>query len=227
MIATWPAPLENGKQAEELLLAFDQDRERRVLILPAWFDEANKLRRFTVETMRALDAAGIDSFLPDLPGCNDSLVPLENQTIAGWRTLAVAAAQYVKATHVLTIRAGALIAPKDLPGWDYAAQTGPKQLRGMIRARTIAAREAGREETSERLLEIGRQEGLILAGWHIGPAMLAELETDAPAENPVRVAIAQKRLGGGGLWLRAEPDEDAGQAAALAAIIASDEDRAS
>ena len=47
------------------------------------FDEANKLRHFTIELMRRLDTAGIDTFLPDLPGCNESLAPLEAQT--GWQ----------------------------------------------------------------------------------------------------------------------------------------------
>ena len=69
MISTWQATLPDGTTSEELLLAFDQGRERRVLILPAWFDEANKMRRFTVQAMRALDEAGVDAFLPDLPGC--------------------------------------------------------------------------------------------------------------------------------------------------------------
>ena len=63
-----------------------------MLILPALFDEANKLRHFTVEVMRRLDAAGIDSFLPDLPGCNESRAPLETQTLTGWREAAEAAA---------------------------------------------------------------------------------------------------------------------------------------
>ncbi|MEL7218652.1 MAG: hypothetical protein AAGK01_09510, partial [Pseudomonadota bacterium] len=85
MISTWNAPLSDGKDSEELLLAFDENRPVRVLILPAWFDEANKLRRFTVEVMRRLDGSGIDSFLPDLPGCNESLAQLSEQTIASWR----------------------------------------------------------------------------------------------------------------------------------------------
>ena len=61
-------------------------------MLPAWFDEGNKLRHFTVEVMRRLDGAGIDSFLPDLPGCNESLAPLEQQTLESWRTEAAEAA---------------------------------------------------------------------------------------------------------------------------------------
>ncbi len=220
MIASWQAPLSSGKSSEELLVSYDEGRERRVLILPALFDEANKLRRLTVQVMRQLDLSGVDSFLPDMPGVNESLAPLSSQTLMGWRSQVNAAAKNVSATHFLSIRAGALMAPSDLPGWHYAPQTGAKVLRAMIRARTIAAREDGREESSEQLLETGRRDGLTLAGWTIGGEMFRELETAEPIAAGAAATIAQKELGGAGLWLRAEPDEDDAQAAALANIVA-------
>jgi hypothetical protein len=221
VIFTWNIPANGGATSgEEMLLAFDRDRAVRLLICPAWFDEANKLRRFTVEVMRGLDAAGIDSFLPDLPGCNESLAPLSAQTLEGWRSAMAAAAQALGATHVLAIRAGALVAPANLPGWHYAAQNGPKLLRGMLRARTIAVREAGISETSEALLASGRNEGLTLGGWHLGAAMIRTLETAEPALGPTQQVIAQTDLDGPGLWLRAEPDDDAEQVGRLASLIA-------
>ncbi|WP_086617215.1 hypothetical protein [Erythrobacter tepidarius] len=220
MIAAWSVAGADGAVGEELLLAFDRARPVRVLVCPAWFDEANKLRRFTVEVMRRLDKAGIDSFLPDLPGCNDSLAKLETQTLGGWREGMSAAAHVFGATHVLAIRAGALLAPAHLPGWHYAPQSGPKTLRGMIRARTIAAREAGREETAEALMALGRSKGLVLGGWPLGAAMIRELERAEPELAEGQSVIAQSALGGPGLWLRAEPDEDPRQSDALAAIIA-------
>lgn len=220
MISTWNIARPDGTPGEELLVAFDRGRAVRVLVCPAWFDEANKLRRFTVETMRRLDSAGIDSFLPDLPGCNDSLAPLAQQTLAGWQAAINGAALAFRATHVLAIRAGALLAPARLPGWHYAAQSGPRTLRGMIRARTIAAREAGREEKAEALMALGRSEGLVLGGWPLGAGMIRELEAAEPALGEGQSDIAQAMLGGPGLWLRAEPDEAPEQSAALAAIIA-------
>lgn len=221
MITTWLPPLRDGAApAEELLASFDRGRAARVLVCPAWFDEANKLRRFTIEVMRRLDAAGIDSLLPDLPGCNESLAPLKTQTLAGWSSATMAAADALGATHVLAIRAGALVAPPGLPGWHYAPQSGPKLLRGMIRARIIAAREAGLAETSEGLMAAGRSEGLVLGGWHIGAEMFQALELAEPVLAAGQDVIAQGTLGGSGLWLRAEPDEDAAQADRLAAIIA-------
>lgn len=200
-------------------MAFDRGRAARVLVLPAWFDEANKLRRFTVEVMRRLDRAGIDCVLPDLPGCNESLAPLADQTLESWRDYAEAAVNALGATHVLTIRAGALIAPPGLPGWHYAAQSGEKLLRGMLRAQIITAREAGISETSETLMALGRAEGLVLGGWHLGATMLRALETAAPVLAVGQQAIAQADVGGPGLWLRAEPDDDSAQADALAAVI--------
>ncbi|MFN3988896.1 MAG: hypothetical protein ACK4IS_01420 [Erythrobacter sp.] len=220
MFASWHAPLPQGGTAEELLVSFDRARPRRVLILPGWLDEANKLRRFTLQVMRHLDSAGIDSFLPDLPGCNESLVPLESQTLAGWRAGVVAAAAAVGATEVLAIRAGALLVPQGLAGWRYAALTGPRLLRGLLRARTIAAREAGVAETAEGLMAQGREQGLMLGGWMLGPAMLRALESAELAPDPGLQDISAADLGGAGLWLRAEPGEDAGQAERLAAIIA-------
>lgn len=213
----WPCPAPGGGTREEMALAFDRGRPRRLLVLPAWFDEANKLRRQTVEVMRRLDRAGIDSVLPDLPGCNESEAPLPEQTLSSWREAAAAAAAHFAATHLLTVRAGALLAPPGLPGWRYAPIGGRQVLRGMLRARTIAAKEAGRIERTEELQAIGRSEGIELAGWHLGPALFAALEAEEPATDLAE--IEQAALGGPALWLRAEPDEDHHQADALAAIV--------
>ncbi len=215
MIAAWPSAA-----GEEYALAFDKGRARRVLILPAWFDEGNKLRHFTVEVMRRLDGAGIDSFLPDLPGCNESSASLERQTLPSWRREAGEAARHFSATHLLAIRAGANIAPDSLPGWRYAPLAGSSQLRALLRARVLASREAGRDEDRDRLLGAGRQSGLELAGYRLGAAMVDGLAAaELPAASKQR-EIAQNDLGGPGLWLRAEPDHDPGQADALAAILA-------
>lgn len=212
MIALWPGP-EGGEYA----LAFDRSRAARLLILPPLFDEANKTRHLLAEVMRRLDGAGIDCFLPDLPGCNESLAPLETQTLAGWRAATVAAGEHFGCTHVLTVRAGALMAP-ELPGWRYAAQSGPSVLRAMLRARVIASREAGIDETSEKLLEQAREHGLELAGYRLGATLIGELMSAGSSAD--LTDIAQSDIGGSGLWLRAEPGFNAKQADALAAIVA-------
>lgn len=201
-----------------MALVFDRRRAERLLVLPAWFDEANKLRRQTVEVMRRLDLSGIDSMLPDLPGTNESEAPLAEQTLDSWRDAAAAAGQVFGATHVLAMRAGALIAPPQLPGWRYASLSGEKLLRGLLRARALAARETGRAERTEDLRALGRLSGLELGGWQIGRAMFLALESAGPPEGLAEVA--QDLIGGTGLWRRAEPDEDPEQADALAAVVA-------
>jgi hypothetical protein len=215
MIAAWPGPM-----GEEYALAFDKGRARRVLVLPAWFDEGNKLRHFTVEVMRRLDGAGIDAFLPDLPGCNESLAPLAEQSVATWSAAALATAEHFSASHVLAIRAGAMIAPASLPGWRYAPLAGSSQLRALLRARVLASREAGRDEDRETLLAEGRERGLELGGYPLGGAMIADLADGELPPTPSQRDIAQGDVGGGALWLRAEPDHDPKQADALAAIVA-------
>jgi hypothetical protein len=215
MIAGWQTPA-----GEAYAVSFDKGRRHRVLVLPAWFDESNKLRHFTVEVMRRLDGSGVDSFLPDLPGCNESPAPLEDQTLDSWRAEAAEAAWHFSATHVLAIRAGAMIAPDSLPGWRYAPVAGSSQLRALLRARVLASREAGRDEDRDRLLEMGRKNGLDLAGYCLGAAMIEGLaDVELPAAGKQR-DIAQGDVGGAGLWLRAEPDYDPKQADALAAILA-------
>lgn len=214
---TWPCPLPDGGSAGEYALTFDKGREKRLLIVPAQFDEANRMRRFSVEVMRRLDVAGIDSILPDLPGCNESLQPLEIQTPAVWRNAMTWAAAHFGATHVLGIRGGALLTPIGLPTWHYAPAKAASILRQLIRSRILASREAGISESQESLLETGLAEGLELSGFRLGAAFLRDFQAmTLPAGAS---EIGQDMIGGGGLWLRAEPDEDRQQADALAAVL--------
>lgn len=217
--ATWPCPLPDGGTAPELAVCTRLQGERRVLVVPALFEEANKLRRFTVETMRRLEKAGIEAVLPDLPGTNESLQPLEAQTPGTWRAAMTAAVQFFDCTHVLAMRGGGLVAPAGMPGWLLAPVKGSMVVRQMLRARIVAAREAGRDETQDWLMAIGRTHGLELSGYRLGPGFvdaLAALEAEADG----RMVVTPELLGGPGLWLRAEPAESAEQADALAAILA-------
>lgn len=217
MIASWPCPTPDGAATGEYALGFLRDRPVRVLLVPALFDEANRLRRLLVRTMRLLDDAGIDSVLPDLPGTNESLQPLDAMALPQWHLAMISAARHFGATHILAVRGGVLVAPPALPGWSYAPTTGAAILRQMVRMRVLAAREAGREENSATLLEQGAANGLDLAGYPLSAAMVSGLQAAAPADN--LTAIQQSDVGGSGLWLRAEPDDDADQAEALASIV--------
>ncbi len=170
--------------------------------------------------MTRLDASGIDSFLPDLPGSNDSLAPLEDQTFDQWREAVRVAASHFEATHVLALRGGALLDPGTLPGWRFAKVNGRSLLRTMLRAQAIAAKEAGREVGTDALSETARRDGIELAGWRLGAAMFRALEVAEPLDETRLVDVALADTGGPGLWLRAEPDEAPEQADALAAIVA-------
>lgn len=220
MFAEWPCPLPGGSNSTENARVFDEGRRHRLMVIPPLFDEHNKLRHQLVEIMRRLDLSGVDSVLPDLPGWNESPARLAEQSLESWREGIKAAVAHFKPTRYLSVRAGALLVPIGLPGWDYAPAGGKQVLRGMIRARVIAAKEAGREETSDELMKLGRNEGIELVGWKLGPAMFTQLESSAVAESPLRSTIDQAMVGGKPLWLRAEPDDDPEQADALAAVIA-------
>lgn len=220
MIATWPCPGPDG-MVEEAALAIDRDRVHRLLIVPPLFDEMNRLRRFCVTTMRDLDRHGIDTILPDLPGCNESGQRFEAQSLHGWRSAMAIAGRHFGASHVLALRGGALVFDNSLPGWVIEPVMGANLLRQMLRTRILASREAGIHEDSAELLETGRSEGLDLAGYRLGPALVAGLETARPLDEGQR-EIRQSELGGSALWLRSEPGEDPAQSARLAAIIAAE-----
>lgn len=176
------------------------------------------MRRFTVEVMRRLDAAGIDSVLPDLPGCNESLQPLDRQEVSDWQAAIDAAARHFGATHTLGIRGGCLLTPDALPAWHYAPIKAASILRQMLRARILASREAGQEERREALVEAAQAKGIELVGYPLGAAFYCAFDALAPTAGAQ--VIEQERIGGGGgLWLRAEPDENAEQADTLAAIL--------
>ncbi|AXB76954.1 hypothetical protein [Novosphingobium sp. P6W] len=217
--SSWPCPLPGGGTCEEFALQFDAGRTVRLLVVPALFDEGNRMRRFTVEVMRRLDTAGIDSFLPDFPGCNESLQALEAQDPTDWLDAMTAAARHFNAGHVLGIRGGCLFTPQRLPAFHYAPVKAASILRQMVRARILASREAGREENREQLAQTALADGITLAGYELGADFYRHFEPMAADDDAV--IVAQEHLGGSGLWLRAEPDENAAQADALAAILAS------
>lgn len=216
----YPCPLPGGAAASELALVFDTGRAKRVLIAPALFDEASRMRRLTVEVMRRLDRAGVDSFLPDLPGCNESEQDLALVEPEDWRMALEAAAQHFGATHVLAIRGGGLLLPPKLPGWHYAPVKGSSLIKTLLRARIIASREAGVEEDAANVMEQGRELGLDLAGYALSGEMLRQLDQSLPPRRGDLIPVDQETIGGGALWLRAEPDEDPAQADAMAAILA-------
>ena len=218
----WPCPAPGGTGEEFAIGAGPLGAPARLLIVPALFEEANRTRRMLAETMRVLADAGIASVLPDLPGCNESLAPLDRQDLTSWRAAMVMAADHFSATHVLSLRGSAIVAPASLPGWCFEAITGAQVLRPMLRARTVAAREDGRSETMDGLLEQGCRAGIELAGYRLGAAMLRDLAAAALPELSAQAVLDLEELGGAALWLRSEPGEDRSLSTALAARLVAD-----
>lgn len=182
----------------------------QVLILPALFDEANRMRRFTVQLMAALATRGVGSLLPDLPGTGESPVDLATLGPTHWREAVDSLrAQFPEETRLTaTIRGGALLGdtPRaDARCWRLSPLTGAAVLRTLDRT----VRAGGHEQ-----------------GYPMAPAFRAALHVAEPS-GPAHVvrladdpAPADARLTGPPLWHRAEPGEDLALAEQAAADLA-------
>jgi pimeloyl-ACP methyl ester carboxylesterase len=195
-----------------------------VLIVPPLFEEANRTRRTLVLAMRALAAGGFAALLPDLPGQNESLVPLAEVDLDRWRdALAEVAAEIEGPVVVASVRGGALIDHRAQAAawWRLAPVSGASLLRTLMRARVTADREAGLASSLESLQEDAKGAPLLLAGNALSPAMVAGLASAEaqPVELLRSVALGAEGIMGTPLWLRAEPGEDAAMAQAIAADI--------
>jgi len=195
-----------------------------VLIVPPLFEEANRTRRTLVLAMRALAAEGFAAMLPDLPGQNESLVPLVEVDLGRWQdALAEVAAGIEGPVIIASVRGGALIdhQAKAAAWWRLTPVGGASLLRTLMRARVSADREAGVASSLESLQDEAKTAPLLLAGNRLSPAMIAQLGTsEAQAVEPLRsVGLGADGIAGTPLWLRAEPGEDAAMAKAIAADI--------
>ena len=197
-----------------------------VLFVPPLFEEANRTRRTLVLAMRALAADGFATLLPDLPGQNESLVPLEQVDLASWQSaLADAAATIDGPLIIASLRGGALIdhTAQAAAWWRLAPVGGASLLRTLMRARVAADREGGVTSSLDSLQTEAATAPLLLAGNRLSPAMItqlggAEVQPVAPART-VSLGSGADAITGTPLWLRAEPGEDAAMAAAIAADI--------
>jgi hypothetical protein len=195
-----------------------------IVVVPPLFEEANRTRRTLVLAMRALAADGFAAVLPDLPGQNESLVPLADVDLDRWQgALAEVAAGIEGPVIVASVRGGALIdhRAKAAAWWRFAPVGGASLLRTLLRARVAADREAGVASSLESLQAAAESEALLLAGNALSPAMVAQLgRAEAQPVEPLRsVGLGADGISGTPLWLRAEPGEDAAMAREIAADI--------
>ena len=195
-----------------------------ILIVPPLFEEANRTRRTLVLAMRTLAAEGFAAVLPDLPGQNESPVPLVEVDLDRWRdAFAEIATEIDGPVIVASFRGGALIDHKAQAKawWRLAPVGGASLLRTLMRARVSADREAGITSSLESLQDEAKSAPLLLAGNRLSPAMVAQLgASEAQAVEPLRsVGLGADGIAGTPPWLRAEPGEDAAMADAIAADI--------
>ncbi len=196
-----------------------------IVFVPPLFEEANRTRRTIVLAMRALAVDGFAALLPDLPGQNESLVPLDQVDLDQWQAkLAAITAALDGPVLVASIRGGALIdhRAKAAAWWRLAPVGGASLLRTLMRARASADREAGIASSLESLQAAAQLAPLLLAGNSLSPAMIAGLgAAEAQYVEPLRsIPLGEGGIVGTPLWLRAEPGEDAVMAQAIAADIA-------
>ncbi|MFM9978554.1 MAG: hypothetical protein ACKVOP_10995 [Sphingomonadaceae bacterium] len=182
-------------------LRFGEGAPRTCLILPALFEEANRMRRFTVSLMRALADRNITTMLPDLPGQGESTIALDSIGLDDWHSaLADIAATLPKPLYSIAIRGGALLdGPADYR-WRLAPESGARILRDMVRATALSQ--------GKRMTEIdaaARSGPTHLAGNRLAPRFYAELAAALVPEGKSRTPD----LTGARLWRSAEPAEDA------------------
>lgn len=207
--------------AREYCLRFSaESADRTILFVPPLFDEMNRSRRMIVETMRHLAAQGVASIFPDLPGCNESISPLEQQSVTQWRTTIAAAAAQLGATHVASLRGGCLLDDAaTLPICRLAPTSGASLLKTLFRTRIASDREAGIVTSIDELRNLGIQDNIDLAGHVIAPKMLQELEAATPTSANHMIEITLTDIDGTPLWLRAEPGESSPMSAAYARYL--------
>lgn len=204
---------------DEFCLSFGGDSARRILVIPPLFDEMNRMRRVLASAMRDLAGRGVGSVLIDLPGGNESLASLHEQSLDTWRDAVATCARQLSVTHIASMRGGSLIdsAQLDLPHWRLAPVKGASLLKTMIRTRIAGEKEAGNSISEAALLAHAQTAPIELAGNMLGSEMVAQL---AVAEPVALTNLTERKLGedvaGAPLWLRAEPQDDAEFAAAIA-----------
>ena len=167
-----------------------------LLVLPALFEEANRMRRFTVSVMRHLAAQNIGTILPDLPGTGESNIPLCDVKLSDWHE--AISTLSAKVTGSVAIRGGALLDSTMKNRWRLAPESGERLLRDMTRATALSA--------GVPASEIDRQARTMptrLAGNVINPALYFVLHGAMPVDGAHITTVEGPKL-----WRAAEPGDD-------------------
>jgi hypothetical protein len=193
----------------EMLLRHGAGSPTTLLVLPALFEEANRMRRFTVSVMRYLGTRGIGTILPDLPGTGDSEMRLCDASLADWHDAVSALAE--QASGSVAIRGGALLDGALGRRWRLAPDSGERLLRDMIRATALSGGLSAADLDRQ-----ARAQPTRLAGNMLSPDLYTALHAATPVEG-AHVATVE----GPKLWRSAEPSDDPEFARVVADDIAS------
>jgi hypothetical protein len=214
-----------GWQDEHILGFGDQNAQRKILLIPPLFDEMNRVRQMLVSAMRDLAMRGVATFLPDLPGSNESLALMPDEDLDSWRAAMKLAANQMGATHIAAIRGGALIddATPDLPHWRLAPVKGASIIKTMMRARIASDKEGGVATSIDDLMAEARISRVALSGHLLNLKMVEHLNASEPADlagvRTVTLGDGPDMITGSALWMRAEPQDDRAMSAAIAADL--------
>ncbi|MEQ1548806.1 MAG: hypothetical protein ABL918_09190 [Chakrabartia sp.] len=197
---------------QEYILRYGEKNPAQIIIIQPFFEEHNRLKQVIVSIMRGLNAAGIGTALPDLPGTGESLIPVSTVTFDAWRAALSAAAAAVRPQNgpllAMSFRSGALI--DDAAGadalWRCAPETGPRVVRDLLRTRLTGGAKA-----------MTNSDGMVdLAGYKLQQSLLDSISAAVPATtHPTRIARlktdaapADVQLEGSPVWRRSEPGDD-------------------
>lgn len=193
---------------EEMLLRLGAGSPVTCLVLPALFEEANRMRRFTVSVMHCLADRRIGTILPDLPGTGESLEETRAISLADWRAFVLEMRRI--ASLSIAFRGGSILDSAFPSRWRLAPETGERLLRDMVRATALS--------TGLSATEIDAQARVVpmrLAGNLIDPDLYRAFHAAAPEGNAF---VSQAE--GPRLWRSAEPGDDPHYAEAVADEIA-------
>lgn len=200
------------RSGTEMLLRCGGGLPVTVLILPALFEESNRMRRFTVSVMRGLADAGIGSILPDLPGTGESLTDMADIALSDWHDAVHAVAETLgKPLLTIAIRGGALLNAGADAGWRLAPDTGQRLLRDMVRATALSSGVAPADLDRQ-----ARGQPTMLAGNTLSPDLYTAFADAVPTEGRYFTTPLDEAK----LWRAAEPGDDPAFVAAVVADIA-------
>jgi hypothetical protein len=167
-----------------------------LLVLPALFEEANRMRRFTVSIMRQLAVQNIGTILPDLPGTGESEMPLSNVNLLDWHEAIAMLSS--NALGSVAIRGGALLDGASNNRWRLAPETGERLLRDLTRATALSVGVPASEIDRQ-----ARKTPTRLAGNMIDPALYRALHDAALVDGAHTTTVEGPKL-----WRTAEPGDD-------------------